>query len=210
MACYGQLLRGGTPWFWPECVCPWPHVSSGPVFVLWSYLVFVCFALFSETTTCIYFESSAHQQERPYHSDSTASRLLSEVKHCRARLVLRWGTTLESLVLFFCVFFSPFLLPYLLLPRGGHRSICICLLTFSFRTWAYMQQSTSLLGWKDVFVNPFGRLVESPPLASRLCFVAAVFTCFPALTHRPSIADVIFGLLIGALSLKGQIATDHA
>ena len=42
------------------------------------------------------------RQERPYHSDSTASRLLSEVKHCRARLVLRWGTTLESLVLFFC------------------------------------------------------------------------------------------------------------
>ncbi|KAL7443866.1 hypothetical protein ACHAXM_009017, partial [Skeletonema potamos] len=42
-------------------------------------------------------------QERPYHSDSTASRLLSEVKHCRARLVLRWGTTLESLVLFFCL-----------------------------------------------------------------------------------------------------------
>ena len=35
-------------------------------------------------------------QERPYHNDSTASRLLSEVKHCRAWLVLRWGTTLES------------------------------------------------------------------------------------------------------------------
>ena len=45
-------------------------------------------------------------QERPYHSDSTASRLLSEVKHCRARLVLRWGTTLESLVLFFCHFWT--------------------------------------------------------------------------------------------------------
>ena len=44
-------------------------------------------------------------QERPYHNDSTASRLLSEVKHCRARLVLRWGTTLESLVLFFCISF---------------------------------------------------------------------------------------------------------
>jgi hypothetical protein len=42
------------------------------------------------------------EQERPYHNDSTASRLLSEVKHCRARLVLRWGTTLESRVLFFC------------------------------------------------------------------------------------------------------------
>ena len=42
------------------------------------------------------------RQERPYqyHSDSIASHLLSEVKHCRARLVLRWGTTLESLVLF--------------------------------------------------------------------------------------------------------------
>jgi hypothetical protein len=34
------------------------------------------------------------------HDDSTASRLLSEVKHRRARLVLRWGTTLESRVLF--------------------------------------------------------------------------------------------------------------
>ena len=44
------------------------------------------------------------RQERPYHSDSTAFRLLSEVKHCRARLVLRWGTTLESLVLFFFSF----------------------------------------------------------------------------------------------------------
>ena len=44
----------------------------------------------------------AGDQERPYHSDSTASRPLCEVKHCRARLVLRWGTTLESRVLFFC------------------------------------------------------------------------------------------------------------
>jgi exo-beta-1,3-glucanase (GH17 family) len=40
-------------------------------------------------------------QERPYQHDSTASRLLSEVKHVRAQLVLRWGTTLESWVLFF-------------------------------------------------------------------------------------------------------------
>ena len=44
------------------------------------------------------------KQERPYNHDSTASRLLSEVKHDLARLVLRWGTTLESLVLFFCSF----------------------------------------------------------------------------------------------------------
>ena len=36
------------------------------------------------------------KRERPYQHDSTASRLLSEVKHVRAWLVLRWGTTLES------------------------------------------------------------------------------------------------------------------
>ena len=36
---------------------------------------------------------TAKWQERPYHDDSTASRLLSEVKHRRAWLVLRWGTT---------------------------------------------------------------------------------------------------------------------
>ena len=37
---------------------------------------------------------------RPYQHDSTASRPLSEVKHVRAWLVLRWGTTLESQVLY--------------------------------------------------------------------------------------------------------------
>ena len=50
---------------------------------------------------CVYVDLTG-AQERPYHSDSTASRPLCEVKHCRARLVLRWGTTLESRVLFFC------------------------------------------------------------------------------------------------------------
>ena len=48
------------------------------------------------------------KQERPYQHDSTASRLLSEVKHARAQLVLRWGTTLESWVLFFLAFFQRF------------------------------------------------------------------------------------------------------
>ena len=54
------------------------------------------------------------EQERPYHNDSTASRPLCEVKHCRASLVVWWGTTFESDVLFFlfwhCDFFSS---PYL-------------------------------------------------------------------------------------------------
>ena len=48
-------------------------------------------------------ESCGIKQERPYNHDSTASRLLSEVKHDLVRLVLRWGTTLESLVLLFCL-----------------------------------------------------------------------------------------------------------
>ena len=55
-----------------------------------------------EKKVCLQICQCLWYQERPYHNDSTASRLLSEVKHCRARLVLRWGTTLESLVLFFC------------------------------------------------------------------------------------------------------------
>ena len=46
----------------------------------------------------------AWNQVVPYNNDSTASRLLSEVKHCLARLVLRWGTTLESREYYF--FFS--------------------------------------------------------------------------------------------------------
>ena len=53
----------------------------------------------------LYCSNLLFDQERPYHDDSTASRLLSEVKHRRARLVLRWGTTLESRVLFFCYYF---------------------------------------------------------------------------------------------------------
>ena len=44
-------------------------------------------------------------QERPYHVDRTTSRPLCEVKRRRARLVLRWGTTWEALVLF--LFFAP-------------------------------------------------------------------------------------------------------
>ena len=41
------------------------------------------------------------QQVRPYHCDSTASRLLSKVKHSWAWLVLLWGTRLESQVVYF-------------------------------------------------------------------------------------------------------------
>ena len=50
-------------------------------------------------------------QERPYHADRTTSRPLCEVKRRRARLVLRWGTTWEALVLF--LFRSARLIPSL-------------------------------------------------------------------------------------------------
>ena len=36
---------------------------------------------------------------RPYNRESTASRLICEVKHVLARIVVRWGTTREVRVL---------------------------------------------------------------------------------------------------------------
>ena len=49
-------------------------------------------------------------QEWLYHVDRTTSRLLCDVKRRRARLVLRWGTPWEALVLFLFSFFSRLLL----------------------------------------------------------------------------------------------------
>ena len=66
--------------------------------------VYVCVYVCLLWHVYIYCNGCRNEQERPYHDDSTASRLLSEVKHRRAWLVLRWGTTLESQVLFFCYF----------------------------------------------------------------------------------------------------------
>ena len=39
--------------------------------------------------------SFVHFCLRPYHGETTGSRLISEVKHRRAWVVLRWGTTWE-------------------------------------------------------------------------------------------------------------------
>ena len=79
-----------------------PGVYVGGCIVFVYYLVWfglVWFGLFSG----LYFH--VFKWERPNHNESTASRLLSEVKHYRAWLVLRWGTTLESRVLFSLFFF---------------------------------------------------------------------------------------------------------
>ena len=75
------------------CVC---------IFVPWLEVIQKCVVAWV-TIACsdVIVVDSAITQERPYHDDNTASRLFSEVKHHRARLVLRWGTTLESRVLFF-------------------------------------------------------------------------------------------------------------
>ncbi|KAL7457961.1 hypothetical protein ACHAWC_009972, partial [Mediolabrus comicus] len=86
-------------------------------------------------------------QERPYHSDSTASRLLSEVKHCRARLVLRWGTTLESLVLFFLffTFHTSFLFDYIMMylcNRDDLLDDCSVLSFASLSRGCYQDQET--------------------------------------------------------------------
>ena len=63
------------------------------------------------------FNQQNWEKERPYTVDSTGTRPLSEVKQLLARLVLRWGTTLESLVLFFCSVFISFSLLQLSLPH---------------------------------------------------------------------------------------------
>ena len=73
----------------------------------------------------IYYKhkNRAKKRERPYQHDSTASRLLSEVKHVRARLVLRWRTTLESWVLFFLPFL-PFFRLLILSPSQRINASC--------------------------------------------------------------------------------------
>ena len=45
-----------------------------------------------------YFEVSAYLRLRPYHMENTGSRLITEVKPCRARSVLGWVTAQEYLV----------------------------------------------------------------------------------------------------------------
>ena len=65
------------------------------------------------------FQSAPLSQERPYQLDSTASRLLSEVKQARVCLVLRWGTTLESQMLFFLLILHHDLLAHIMEYDGG-------------------------------------------------------------------------------------------
>jgi hypothetical protein len=72
-------------------------------------IFFVCWWFFLANFKVYILALNPIFQRGPYNDDNTASRLLSEVKHRLARLVLRWGTTLESRVLSllpFCSFCS--------------------------------------------------------------------------------------------------------
>ena len=113
-------MRGLRIWKRVLVVC----LAKMSLFEKWGAVCFVCemvngkkveFVLLVNMTAYVYVIMSCGCQERPYHDDSTASRLLSEVKHHRAKLVLRWGTTLESLVLFFWFFDFSVLFPVLFL-----------------------------------------------------------------------------------------------
>ena len=91
-------------------------------------------------TNHIVWRSRCNDRNDHTISDSTASRLLSEVKHCRARLVLRWGTTLESLMLFFYTFCpirlwsSPsFVYNYPFIPSFSYKSSSSWKSSFAFQ-----------------------------------------------------------------------------
>ncbi len=91
-----QRLRHHTPSRLCKSATPWGDVSLQ---------IFVRYINGTATRLSIGRLYLMNTYERSYHSDSTASRLLSKVKHNRARLVLRWENMLGSLVLFFCFLF---------------------------------------------------------------------------------------------------------
>ena len=119
----------------------------------------------------LYATASFHRQERPYHDDSTASRLLSEVKHHRARLVLRWGTTLESRVLFFC---HP--LSFCLFPCS---SPCFCSF-HSFYFFSFVSYCCSLPSFLHVSSHTFCYFILTCTHVSHLPFI------FSSSPHSPS------------------------
>ena len=53
----------------------------------------------SKSDFSLCFENRVCLHLRPYNRESTASRLICEVKHVLARIVVRWGTTREVRVL---------------------------------------------------------------------------------------------------------------
>ena len=86
-----------------------------------SYIFFITLLLFMQARAC----STYYSRQRPYRSEYTGSHLNSEVKHCRARSVLGWGTAREALGVLLAFF----------VPRcyvGGYYPFTV-VLTFSSR-----------------------------------------------------------------------------
>ena len=81
---------------------------------------------------CLYVASDTCDQERPYSNDSTASRLLSEVKHCLVQLGLRihnhyeWNALLEGGE------YKPLLLLVVDIALAAHDMQMYCRHLFSF------------------------------------------------------------------------------
>ena len=77
-------------------------VVSYLILCCWSVVCCPCVIIFMRKFMCCTITLS----DRNDHTTVTAPLPVcrSVVKHCRARLVLWWGTTLESLVLFFLIF----------------------------------------------------------------------------------------------------------
>ena len=81
-----------------------------------------------------------HHHNRPYHCERTASRLICEVKHGRARSVLGWGTTWEARVTI--VFFS-FSFLFFLLPCASRESGKCCCMVMAMAPAAAAHTSSS-------------------------------------------------------------------
>ena len=58
---------------------------QGSILIVYMRLYFLQLLLHKNLSNCL----------RPYHNEYTRSRPITEVKHCRAGIVLGWGTAWE-------------------------------------------------------------------------------------------------------------------
>ena len=121
---------------------------------------------------------SVRNQERPYHVDRTTSRPLCEVKRRRARLVLRWGTTWEALVLFL-FFLAPRINQIYIIPTCAQVNL---LRPTCCTEQQYLHQIATLLGttWGHVGspgAAPFILVARINHIYTCMCTVNRLFTC---------------------------------
>lgn len=104
------------------CHCSCQHLKAGWQFRKWRVLVVLVVGVSFALVKCLdaTWTRSRHaggdiptetSRQRPYHTGTTGSRSITEVKQCRARLVLTWVTCWEYRVLLTFSLFSPSSLP---------------------------------------------------------------------------------------------------